>query len=61
MSFSFIWSPQTHKTFGGYYLNHDNLMLATVEERKKLILYFIGSQTPEKLDPLDREDFQKLK
>ena len=57
MSFSFIWSPQTHKIFGGYYLNHDNLMIANPEERKKLILYFIGCQTPEKLDPIDRASF----
>lgn len=57
MSFSFIWSPQTHKTVGGYYINHDNLMLATPEERKKLIFYFIGCQTPEKIDPEDRELF----
>lgn len=61
MSFSFIWSPQTHKVFGGYYLNHDNLMIAPVEDRKKLILYFIGAQTPEKLDPQDRELFVQEK
>ena len=61
MSFSFIWSPQTHKVFGGYYLNHDNLMIASPEDRKKLIFYFIGSQTPEKLNPSDREIFLREK
>ena len=61
MSFSFIWSPQTHKVFGGYYLNHDNLMIASREDRKKLIFYFIGSQTPEKLNPSDRETFLEEK
>lgn len=55
--FSFAWSPQTHKLTGGYYLNHDNLMLANEEDRKKLIFYFIASQTPEKLNTEDRALF----
>ncbi len=52
--FSFAWSPQTHKLRNGFYLNHDNLMLANEEDRKKLIFYFIAKQTPEKIDPSDR-------
>lgn len=59
--FSFIWSPQPHKTMGAYYLNHDNLMIAENQDRSKMIFYFIGSQTPEKLNPDDRKIFSEEK
>jgi len=44
-----LYSSHEHKTRLGYFLNHDNLMLATPEERRKLIFYFIANQVPEKL------------
>ncbi|EGR29617.1 hypothetical protein IMG5_152180 [Ichthyophthirius multifiliis] len=59
MVFEFLFQNQSHKTTRGYYINHDNLMLATPEERKKLVFYFIGQQVPEKLDPDDRQLFLK--
>eukprot|EP01017_Pseudomicrothorax_dubius_P035780 TRINITY_DN5061_c0_g1_i2.p1 TRINITY_DN5061_c0_g1~~TRINITY_DN5061_c0_g1_i2.p1 ORF type:complete len:175 (+),score=46.74 TRINITY_DN5061_c0_g1_i2:87-611(+) len=61
MSLSGFFLPQKHKTRHGFYLNHDNLMLATEDERKRLILYFILSQVPEKIDPEDREFLWTLK
>lgn len=54
---SWIYESQYHKVRNGYYLNHDNLMIASPEDRKKLIFYFIASQVPEKLDPQDRATF----
>ena len=54
MVLSWLFHPQSHKTYNGYFINHDNLILASPEERKRLIFYFIASQVPEKLDPQDR-------
>jgi hypothetical protein len=68
MVLAWLITPQLHKVTNGYYLNHDNLILgiylidnriATAEDRKKLIFYFIASQTPEKLDPADQKTFKK--
>jgi len=56
-TFSWVFQTQSHKTRDGYYINHDNLLLASPEERKRLIFYFIANQVPEKLDPRDRHAF----
>jgi len=56
---SWLYQSQRHKVRDGFYLNHDNLMIASPEDRKKLIFYFIASQVPEKLDPQDRVTFQQ--
>mmetsp|Transcript_35368 Transcript_35368/g.31838 ORF Transcript_35368/g.31838 Transcript_35368/m.31838 type:complete len:90 (+) Transcript_35368:52-321(+) len=55
---TWAFSPQVHKSRNGYYINHDNLVLASPEERRKLIFYFIANQVPEKLDPQDAELYE---
>jgi hypothetical protein len=55
MVLGFLLMPQVHKVRNGYYLNHDNLMVLSPEERTRVIFYFIASQTPEKLFPSDRQ------
>ena len=43
---NFIFNNQTHKTLGGYPLNHDSLMAVGPEAQKRLTFYFIAEQTP---------------
>lgn len=54
MVLTWLFAPQGNKLHNGYYLNHNNLASLDVVERKKLITFFILSQTPEKLNPNDR-------
>ena len=39
------------------FINHDNVLLASPEEQKRLIFYFIASQAPQKIDNRDHESF----
>ncbi|KAM3137294.1 hypothetical protein pb186bvf_010664 [Paramecium bursaria] len=57
MSLNWLLVPQYQKLSNGYFLNHDNLVLANTEEKQKLIFYFIAQQTPEKLSKDDYEKF----
>ncbi|CAD8204192.1 unnamed protein product [Paramecium octaurelia] len=59
MSLSWLVSPQLHKSTNGYYINHDNIMLAGPQDRRRLIFYFIASQTPEKITQEDHKKFVK--
>jgi hypothetical protein len=54
MVFNWLFAPQFNKITSGYYINHDNLVTLSTVERKKAITSFIALQTPEKLDPADR-------
>ncbi|KRX04793.1 hypothetical protein PPERSA_06427 [Pseudocohnilembus persalinus] len=56
-----IFNSQIHKFKDGFYLNHDNLMVATPEDKQRLIFYYIASQVPEKLNPADRSQFLQLR
>jgi hypothetical protein len=58
---NFLFNNQTHKTSGGYYLNHDSLMAVNEEARKRLAFYFIAEQTPEKLDQTDFDTYKQIR
>lgn len=58
---NFLFNNQTHKTHGGYYLNHDSLMAVNEEARKKLVFFFIAEQTPEKLDQSDFDTYKQTR
>ena len=49
-----------HKTNRAYFVRHDFLMSLDNFNRQVLMTYFIGSQTPWKMDPADRELYSKL-
>ncbi|CAD8201453.1 unnamed protein product [Paramecium octaurelia] len=61
MSLSWLVSPQLHKTTNGYFINHDNIMLAGPQDKRRLIFYYIASQTPEKITKEDHSKFIKEK
>ncbi|CAK84024.1 unnamed protein product (macronuclear) [Paramecium tetraurelia] len=61
MSLSWLVSPQLHKTTNGYFINHDNIMLAGPQDKRRLIFYYIASQTPEKITNEDHSKFIKEK
>ena len=58
MVLNWVYNPQGGKLQNGFYINHNNLAALDVVERKKLITYFILTQTPEKLNPNDRRVLQ---
>ena len=41
-----------------YNVNHDTLMSLHAKNRSKLIAFFIASNTPNKIDPIDRQNIQ---
>ena len=51
-------APQARKVQDGYFINHNNLAAVNTVERKKMITFYILMQTPEKLNPNDREVLQ---
>lgn len=57
MVFNWLYAPQSQKLMKGYYINHDNLVTMEPVERKRAITAFIALNTPEKLDPADRNMF----
>ncbi|CAD8123485.1 unnamed protein product [Paramecium sonneborni] len=61
MSLSWLVSPQLHKTTNGYFINHDNIMLAGPQDKRRLIFYYIVSQTPEKITKEDHQKYIKEK
>ena len=58
---NFFFNNQSHKTQGGYYLNHDSLMAVNDEAQKRLSFYFIAEQTPEKLHQADFDSYKQLR
>ncbi|CAD8204640.1 unnamed protein product [Paramecium pentaurelia] len=61
MSLSWLVSPQLHKTTNGYFINHDNIMLAGPQDKRRLIFYYIANQTPEKITKEDHQKFIREK
>ena len=59
MVFNWLYYPQASKIQNGFFLNHNNLAALDTVSRKKLITYFILTQTPEKLNPNDRRVLQE--
>lgn len=43
---NFIFNNQTHKSLGGYGLNHDSLMSVHPTLQKRLTFYYVAEQTP---------------
>ena len=58
MVLSWLTAPQARKVQDGYFINHNNLAAVNTVERKKMITFYILMQTPEKLNPNDREVLQ---
>ncbi len=54
-----FFAPQSGKLRQGYFINHDNIAALKPVDRKKLITFYIAMQTNEKLDPKDRELFNR--
>ena len=52
--------PHNHKIASGYHLRHDMMMGVGNLNRQLLMTYFIGSQTPWKLNPEDRSFYTTL-
>lgn len=46
-----------HKVNNLYYGNHDLIMAFSKDKGRQLINTFVALNTPEKLDPIDRNEF----
>ena len=56
-----IFAQGFHLTTGGYHIRHDLLMSLDLVQRQTLMTYFIGTQTPWKMNPDDRDTYENVR